>query len=378
MKKQPLVSVCVSYYNDSAFLGEHIESFINSTYKNWELILLNHASTDNSREIARSYDDPRIKHIDYPFNIGAMGGVLLKECLKQAKGEYIKFFSADDFIVPDGLETLVNYMEDNPEKDFAFGNVAYVDKNSHFLGDTWFHNRPGFSLNYDEKQALKCFFDSMSIFPFAGQIIRRSSLDERWMNNNYILLFDVSLWSSFLLHGKKLGLIDHVVANYRIHKNQATSVDKAKIAGMRYQYEVEAYRKLYLDSDNVEIIKYLCSSSPYISKMDSIKDIPFIIGEYFLRNCKSVEGYLILNDYFEKNENIKYIYDKFGFSMKDLRLLCAPLDKVRNTTDWRSAARGFNNELSLKQVIFLLLYKLRKKLFGFKIKRNKEPKKYSL
>lgn len=373
--KNPLISVCVSYYNDSAFLQEHIESFLNSTYQNWELILLNHASTDNSREIAHSYSDPRIKHIDYPINIGAMGGLLLKECLNQAKGKYIKFFSADDFLAPDGLETLVKYMEENPDKDFAFGNVAYVDKNSQPLNDTWFESRKGFSLDYNEQQATKCFFDSMSIFPFAGQVIRADSLDKSYMNNNYILLFDMTLWSSFLINNKKFGLINHVVANYRIHDNQTTALNKREIADMRYRFEVEAYRKMWASITDIKTVKYLCSQSPYIDKMDDIKDIPFVMGEYFLRVCRSTYGYVILNDYFENTENVKYVFDKFGFSMKDFRALCAPLD-VPKPENWRVCARRFKNVLSLKQIVYLFFYKLFKiKLFH---KKTKKPKEYSL
>lgn len=377
-KQQPLVSICVSYYNDSKFLREHIESILNQTYQNWELILLNHAATDNSREIAHSYNDKRIKHIDYPINIGAMGGLLLKECLKHAKGEYIKFFSADDCLVPSGLEVLINYMEKYPEKDFAFGNVAYVDENTQPLNDTWFENRPNFSLNYTEKEALKCFFDGLSIFPFAGQIIRRSSLSEDYMNNNYIMLFDMNLWSNFLLNGKKVGLIDTVVANYRIHENQMTALSKRDIAAFRCQFELEAYRQKWFSIKDMNLVRYLCSSSQYVGKMDNIKDIPFIIGEYLLKNTHSITGYLVLNNYFEDVSNIKYIYDKFGFSIGDLRSLCAPIKQTK-TESWRKVARKYKNTLSLRQLLYLFFYKLRKKYFHHhKHKNDTKKQEYSL
>lgn len=119
----PLISVFIPYYNDEKFLKESIESVLNQTYENFELILLNHNSQDSSREIAHSYNDKRIKHIDMPYNLGLGGsGLLTIEFLKVAQGKYTKPFCADDIMLPDCLEKLVNYMENNPDKDFAFGN----------------------------------------------------------------------------------------------------------------------------------------------------------------------------------------------------------------------------------------------------------------
>ena len=93
-QKEPLVSVFIPYYNDDKFLRESIEAVLNQSYKNLELILVNHASTDSSRDIAHSYDDDRIVHIDMPINYGAGSGKLLKEFLKVAKGKYSKLLCA--------------------------------------------------------------------------------------------------------------------------------------------------------------------------------------------------------------------------------------------------------------------------------------------
>ncbi len=80
MSNNPLVSVFIPYYNDSKYLRKAIDSIFAQTYKNFELILLNHASSDGSRDIAHSYHDKRIKHIDMPKNYGAGGEYYLKKC----------------------------------------------------------------------------------------------------------------------------------------------------------------------------------------------------------------------------------------------------------------------------------------------------------
>ena len=355
-KAQPIISILVSYYNDQTFLKEHISSVIRQTYPHWELILLNHASTDNSREIARSFDDPRIKHIDYPINIGAMGGLLLKECLKQATGKYIKFFSADDYLLPNGLETLVNYMETHPEKDFAFGDVNYVDIQSRALGNSWFNSRSGFAPDLTEQEALKRFFDVASIYPFAGQIIRKKILKPEYLNNNFILLFDVNLWSALLLNGYKVGIIPTPVAGYRIHKDQMTSISKRQLVDMRFTKEVESYRRLFLSAPNLDMIRYLCADSPYVSLLENQTDLHFILGEYLLRKHNSVTGYLILNDLFEKEENVAYILRKFKFSMYNFRQLVTPFSLPTNFA--RKQARKYAKQFTAIQIGYMVVFKI--------------------
>lgn len=122
------VSILIPYYNDSDFLPLAIESILEQSFEDFELILINHASTDNSREIAHSYYDKRIIHIDTEKNYGAGTGINLKKFLKVATGEYTKLFCADDMLYKDGLKILVEYMEKHPEKDVAFGDVEFIDK----------------------------------------------------------------------------------------------------------------------------------------------------------------------------------------------------------------------------------------------------------
>ena len=87
LKDQPLVSIFLPYYNDQKFLKKTIESILSQSYQNLELILFNHASTDTSRVIAHSFDDPRIIHLDAKENLGAGSGYNLEISLPQIKGK---------------------------------------------------------------------------------------------------------------------------------------------------------------------------------------------------------------------------------------------------------------------------------------------------
>ncbi len=99
----PLVSVMIPYYNDEKFLNQSIDSVLAQSYDNLELILINHTCTDRSREIAHSYSDARIRHIDLEKNMGAGGSIIFQEFFIHAKGEYVKMFCADDILVPNAI-----------------------------------------------------------------------------------------------------------------------------------------------------------------------------------------------------------------------------------------------------------------------------------
>ncbi|WP_121352380.1 glycosyltransferase family 2 protein [Flavisolibacter nicotianae] len=99
---KPLVSVLMTVYNAEPFIAKAIQSVLEQTYANWELLILDDVSSDNTREVIDSFTDKRIKRIYNPKNIGyvASKNVLLK----QFAGEYACFLDADDWMAKERLE----------------------------------------------------------------------------------------------------------------------------------------------------------------------------------------------------------------------------------------------------------------------------------
>ena len=115
MKLVPgLISVIMSNYNTpEEYLREAIESILNQTYKNFEFIIIDDCSTDNSLEIIKSYNDERIVLIENEENIGLTKSI--NKGLAVAKGEYIARMDADDVSLPQRFEKQINYMNDHTE-----------------------------------------------------------------------------------------------------------------------------------------------------------------------------------------------------------------------------------------------------------------------
>lgn len=106
----PLVSICIPVYNSDRFIAHTIESVLNQTYQNWELILINDGSTDDSVTIIKQFNDPRIVYIEQG-NRGAAAArnVALNNC----RGEFVQFLDADDLIPPDKIAKQIALIKDN-------------------------------------------------------------------------------------------------------------------------------------------------------------------------------------------------------------------------------------------------------------------------
>ncbi|MDE6142653.1 MAG: glycosyltransferase [Muribaculaceae bacterium] len=111
MEDYGLVSIITPSYNCAAFIGETIESILSQTYQNWELLITDDCSSDNSREIINEYcaRDSRIKLFKLEKNSGA--GVARNNSIEEAKGRYIAFCDSDDRWYPDKLERQIEFME---------------------------------------------------------------------------------------------------------------------------------------------------------------------------------------------------------------------------------------------------------------------------
>jgi SAM-dependent methyltransferase len=118
-KKSPRVSVIMPTYNRARMIGKSIDSVLNQTFKDWELIVISDGSTDNTRQVVRRYKDPRIIFLEKE-NAGPASA--RNYGLRHARGEYIAYCDDDDEILPYHLQTMVNYLDRHPEVGLVRGD----------------------------------------------------------------------------------------------------------------------------------------------------------------------------------------------------------------------------------------------------------------
>lgn len=241
---KPLVSVLMTVYNREKYVAEAIESVLNSTYQNFELIIVDDQSTDNSLLIAKSYEekDRRVKVYkneknlqDYPNR---------NKAASYAKGKYLKFVDSDDKIFDWGLAYCVEQMERFPESSFGLSMIDDDDSIPSIL-------------MYSEEIIRKHFFHSthLSTGP-TGTIIKREffekleGFDTRFFmaNDLYFNIKIASLTPVVLL--KRLFFL------YRLHGLQEQNNPKGYLVyGFLVKKEIISQLNLPLKKEEIEFLK---------------------------------------------------------------------------------------------------------------------------
>ena len=133
LEEQPKVSIIMGIYNCEETLKESIESIINQTYPNWELIMCDDCSKDNTLKIAKSYEKrypEKIKVINNEKNLTL--GPTLNRCLEVSSGKYISRQDGDDISTLDRLEKQVIFLENNKEYDLVGSSMISFDENGEY------------------------------------------------------------------------------------------------------------------------------------------------------------------------------------------------------------------------------------------------------
>lgn len=125
-----LVSIIMPSWNTGKFIAESIRSVLNQTYTQWELLIVDDCSTDNTDEIVKCFQDSRIKYIKNKENCGA--ALTRNRALREAKGEWIAFLDSDDLWMPEKLEKMVGFMKKN-HYTFAYHDYEKIDEESNPL-----------------------------------------------------------------------------------------------------------------------------------------------------------------------------------------------------------------------------------------------------
>ncbi len=126
MLSNPLFSVLIANYNDGRYISEAIESVMAQTYTNWEIIIVDDGSSDNSMSVINGLNDPRIHVYQNDMNRGC--GYTKRRCIELAHGEICGFVDADDCIAENALETMVDAHVKNPACSLIYSQFYYSNE----------------------------------------------------------------------------------------------------------------------------------------------------------------------------------------------------------------------------------------------------------
>lgn len=229
------VTIIMPSYNSENFIIESIESVLAQTYSNWELIIVDDCSPDDSNKIIAKYidSDSRIKLIKLQKNSGP--AIARNMAIETANGRYIAFLDSDDVWLPNKLEKQIKFMQDN-DLAFTYSSYKLVGEDNEDLGLFITKDKISYfdMLKTCSVGCLTAIYDTEKIGKqYMPLILKRQ---------------DYGLWLKILkLIGETRGILEPL-ATYRIRKN---SVSSNKVKAAKYQW------KIYREIEKLSFLKSL-------------------------------------------------------------------------------------------------------------------------
>lgn len=260
---KPDISVIMSVYNGEAYLKEAIESVINQTFENWELIIINDCSTDATADILSDYakKDERIKVHTNEVNLRLPSS--LNKAISLSKGKYIARMDADDICLPDRLEKQFSFMEAN--EDIALSSCRFLTLKNGVYASGGAGGRCDFA-------ALRALLLVSNPILHPGVIAKTEVMKQLKYDTSLTCTEDLELWTRFVINNYKMQILPEILLIYRLHDKQITTTT--------------------LERQCTEVLKIQQNYySSLLEKMDSKMEEFYIKGVYFRENS-DINGFI--------------------------------------------------------------------------------------
>ncbi|QUA54039.1 glycosyltransferase family 2 protein [Aristaeella lactis] len=243
MMNKTKVSVIMSAYNAQAFIREAVDSILNQTMGDFELLVTDDCSTDDTLKILKSYHDDRLIVIENNKQQGLTAN--LNSMIERSSGEYIARLDADDVSDLSRLEKQVIVLDSNPD---IFMVCSYVKA----IGNRSGINKP--PLKHDDIAATLLFFNPIT----HSSVMFRN--DGTKYNINYKKAQDYELWTRLFREGKRFFTIAEPLVSFRYHHLQISNIGKTDQLAFATQVKINELQQLGIDINDKDfsfVINYL-------------------------------------------------------------------------------------------------------------------------
>lgn len=244
--RNPKISVLVPTYNYADFLPEAIESVLAQDFKDYELLIVDDRSSDNTSEVVNPYlvNDERIRFEVNTVNLGMVEN--WNYCLRQARGEYIKYIFGDDKLsTPWALGKMAAMLDSNSGAMLAVSARKVVDENSKWI-DTW-NNMAKEGLYRGRSAIIRCLGRGQNLIGEPSAVLFRKAQGIRGFNSAYRQIVDLEMWFHLCEQGDLIYTREPLCC-FRKHGRQQTAVNAADRVGDREMRQLQiAYERLVWD-----------------------------------------------------------------------------------------------------------------------------------
>ncbi len=236
----PLISVVMPVYNSGQLIHQTIKSILNQTYSNFEFIIINDASTDNTLKTIKEYQkkDKRIKIINNSKNLGI--SLASNKGLDTAKGKYIAMMDHDDISLPERFEREINFLEKHKDIFLVGTGNYYIDEDNKILNKI--------KTITNSRKIKKDMINGLNRICHPS-VMFRNTTKIRYREKIYYAQ-DVDFFLQLMAQGKKLTNIHDILFHYRVHTTQTSMAKRNKQLLFAKKATEFYYEKIKTGKDN--------------------------------------------------------------------------------------------------------------------------------
>ena len=272
---KPRISVILPAYNAGRYLREAVQSILDQTFTDFEILLINDGSTDDTEQVALSFTDPRVRYLPNPKNIGLANTI--NRGMSLAQGELIARMDADDISLPTRFQTQVDYLDAHPEVMLCSCGIQQFGAADHRM------------VGRSDFEQVKVDMLFSSAIGHASSIWRRAFFEEHQLlfDQSELPAEDYGLWARAVFCGRLVN-IPEVLYRYRIYPEQVTATDKrshARCQDIRRRYIQRICPTI--DTADMEAFLRLCEGVTYHDWWQARRFVKaFVKGNTFLQEAR--------------------------------------------------------------------------------------------
>jgi len=323
----PRVSVFIASYNHEKYVRECIQSVLDQTYQDFEIIITDDGSTDGTVNVIKEFADPRIQLYTHAENKGA--STAANNCIQKAAGEYLAGLDSDNAWEPTKLEKQVKYLDSHPEIGAVFTKVVLVDEAGNMIGPEDYKNFYIFEKeNRSRYEWLKFFFSSGNCLCHPSVLIRKKCYDEVGLYDERMKnIPDQDMWVRLCLK-YDIHILNEKLVRFRILADKSSASADKPSTHIRLNFEYIHILNHYLAINDREIFLKIF---PEAEKYGVVEEeyIPYFLSRLALdinTRIWVLWGLQTLFNFLGQDGMAISLEKKYGFRYRDFYNLAAQHD----------------------------------------------------
>ncbi len=312
------ITVIIPTYNQESYILEAIDSVLNQTYQDFEIVITNDGSSDQTLQIIQEKKDPRIRLFSFDQNQGV--SVAANHCIRQAKGEFMAILDSDNIFLPDKLEKQVNFLDEHPEFDAVFTYAKIIDKHGNIhSGKEAIFQQLFTQENKNRFQWLNSFFYADNSLCNTSVLIKKKCYNTVGLYDPRLRqVHDLDFWIRLCLKSE-IYILPEPLVLFRFHDSNISGLTPENI--IRHIWEIFQVLQHYLCPEVIQNFLNIFPQQQLVKTPITPEGLQFLIAKLALNVHRPSHQYFGIHTLYQLMSNVKtaeYLENNYSFKYTDL------------------------------------------------------------